>query len=151
MHRLVTALVIAVCAIATVAAQTPRARLDEALRLASVRQYAQALAEFEKVRAGQPDAITSLDGLKLVTVCGATGNMPKVLELTRWMLDRWKNPTEVTDAERQIKGYIVNKGATDRQLVAQAVELTRYASEHAAEQGQGDYQGWFDTSRGIAL
>jgi tetratricopeptide (TPR) repeat protein len=132
-------------------AQDPAARLNEALRLSSIGQYHPALAEFEAVRAQHPEAISSLLGLKMVTVYAQVGDTAKFLDLTRWMLERFRNPTAVTDAERQIKGYIVQRSATDPQLVAEAVQLTRYASEKAASQGEGDYQGFFDTSRGIAL
>ena len=150
MNARVTAGFVLACSV-VVAAQSPRAKLDEVQTLSAELKYAAAMAGFEAVKAQQPDAITSLDGLKMVTVYAETGNMTKFLDLTRWMAQRWRTPKTVTDAERQIKGYVVHRSARDPQLLAHAVEVTRYASEQAVAQDAGDYQGFFDTTRGIAL
>jgi hypothetical protein len=87
----------------------------------------------------------------MVTVYAETGNLAKFQELTRWMIQRWPSPKLSTEAERQVKGYIVHKNATDPQLIARSVEMTRFASEQATASGEGQYQGFFDISRGIAL
>jgi hypothetical protein len=129
---------------------TTRQRLDAVQRQASERNYDRAIAEFEKIKAAEPDAVTGLDGLKMVVVYAEIGNMAKHDELTRWLVDRHKTPKTSTDAERSVKGYIVHASAKDKVLLAHAVAMTRYASEHAAADGEGQYQGAFDTSRGIA-
>ena len=129
---------------------TTRQRLDAVQRQASELNYDGAIAEFEKIRAAEPDAVTALDGLKMVIVYAEIGNMAKHDELTRWLVERHKTPKTATDAERSVKGYIVHPSARDKALIAHAVEMTRYASEHAARDGEGEYQGFFDTSRGVA-
>ena len=63
--------------VATPPPSPERARLDEALRLASERKYDGAVAIFEEMKAKQPDAITALDGLKLVVVYAEMGNAAK--------------------------------------------------------------------------
>lgn len=145
-------------ALAVVGAQAPkapdspaRAQLDEVRRLASVLDYTGAMKLFETVQAQTPDAIESLDGLKIAIVYLETGNTAKFLDLTNWLIARYKSPKTSTDAERSVKGYIVWKGATDPTILAHAVEVTTFASEHAVASGEGEYQGFFDTSRGIAL
>ena len=147
------AVLVAICAVA--AAQTPpspaRAQLDEVQRLSSVADYAAAMKLFESVKAKTPDAIESLDGLKIQIVYLQTGNTAKFLDLTNWLITRYKSPKTSTDAERSVKGYIVWKGATDPKIVAHAVDMTTFASEHAVASGESDYQGFFDASRGIAL
>jgi hypothetical protein len=148
------ALFLACCGVA--AAQTPptspvRAQLDEVRRLASVADYAGAMKLFESVKAQSPDAIESLDGLKIAIVYLHTGNTAKFLDLTNWLIARYKSPKTSTDAERSVKAYIIWKGATDPKILAHAVEMTKFASEHAQASGEGEYQGFFDTSRGIAL
>jgi tetratricopeptide (TPR) repeat protein len=150
--RWTAAAAVILCSVA-VSAQQPdaRERLDEVQRLSSQRNYTAAIAMFEAVKAQQPDAIGSLDGLKMVTVYAETGNLAKFQELTRWMVQRWPTPKLSTEAERQVKGYIVHKSAKDPQLVARSVDMTRFASEQAVASGEGQYQGFFDTSRGIAL
>lgn len=145
---------LAVCGVA--AAQTPpaspaRAQLDEVQRLSSVADYAGAMKLFESVKAKTPDAIQSLDGLKMQIVYLQTDNRAKFLDLTRWLIARYPAPKISTDAERSVKGYIIWKGATDPSIVSHAVEMTTFASEHAVASGEGEYQGFFDTSRGIAL
>ena len=129
---------------------TTRQRLDAVQRQASERNYDAAIAEFEKIKTEEPDAVTGLDGLKMVVVYAEVGNMGKHDELTRWLVERYKTPKTSTDADRSVKGYIVHAGAKDKALLAHAVLMTRYASEHAAADGEGQYQGLFDTSRGIA-
>jgi tetratricopeptide (TPR) repeat protein len=128
-----------------------RVRLDEALRFASVEEYARTIEAFEAVRAEDADAITSLDGLKLVVVYTEVGDFARSDELTRWLVARYRTPTTATDAERSIKGYIVSSHASDPALLAHAVDMARYASQHAAEHGEGEHQGFFDTSLAIAL
>jgi tetratricopeptide (TPR) repeat protein len=128
----------------------PRGRLDEALRLASERKYGAAIAAFEDVKAHHPEAINGLDGLKMVVVYAEAGQPAKHAALTRWLMERYRTPKTATEAERAVKGYIVFHGATDRSLLARAVEMTRYASDHAEADGEGQYQGFFDTSRGVA-
>ncbi len=137
-------------------AQTPpvtpvRAQLDEVRRLSSVADYAGAMKLFESVKATTPDAIESLDGLKIAIVYLQTGNTAKFLDLTNWLIARYKSPKLSTDAERSVKGYLVWKGATDPKILAHAVEMTTFASEQAVASGEGEYQGFFDTARGIAL
>jgi cytochrome c5 len=80
-----------------------------------------------------------------------TGNTAKFLDLTNWLIARYQSPKTSTDAERSVKGYIIWKGATDPKILAHAVEMTEFASEHAQASGEAEYQGFFDTSRGIAL
>jgi tetratricopeptide (TPR) repeat protein len=145
---------LASCGIA--AAQAPatspnRAKLDEVRRLSSVADYAGAMTLFETVKAQSPDAIESLDGLKIAIVYLQTGNTAKFIELTNWLIARYRSPKTSTDAERSVKAYIVWKGARDPKILAHAVEMTRFASEHAQASGEAEYQGFFDTSRGIAL
>jgi predicted transcriptional regulator len=127
-----------------------RARLDEVQRLASQMQYDEAVALFEAVRSTQPAEVTALDGLKMVVVYAEVGDQAKHEELTRWLVDRHRVPASATDAERSVKGYIVRAASTDPEVIAHAVVMTRYASEHAAADGEGRYQGFFDTSRGVA-
>jgi hypothetical protein len=127
-----------------------RAKLDESLRLAGELKYEAAIALFEQIREKHPEAVTPLDGLKLVVVYSEVNDLPKFEELTRWLVDRHRTPRTATDAERSVKGYIVDRRGTDRALLAHAVDMTRYAAEHAAAQGEGQYQGFFDTSRGVA-
>lgn len=129
---------------------TPRAGLDRVQRLASERNYDGAIAAFEAVRAAHPDDVTALDGLKMVVVYTEVGDRAKFDELTKWLVDRHREPKSVTDAERSVKGYLVHAGPHDKALVTHAVAMTRYASENAAAQGEGEYQGFFDTSLGIA-
>ena len=129
---------------------TTRQRLDAVQRQSSERHYDAAIAEFEKIKADEPDAITALDALKMVVVYAEVGSMQKHDELTRWLVERHKTPKTATDAERSVKGYIVHSSAKDKTLLAHAVQMTRYASEHAAADGEGQYQGFFDTSRGVA-
>ena len=129
---------------------TTRQRLDAVQRQASERNYDAAIAAFEKIKAEEPEAVTALDALKMVVVYAETGNMTQHDELSRWLVERHKTPKTATDAERSIKGYIVHSSAKDKALLAHAVTMTRYASEHAAADGEGEYQGFFDTSRGIA-
>jgi tetratricopeptide (TPR) repeat protein len=133
------------------AAQDPRARLDDVQRLASERNYTAAIQTFEAVRSQHPNDVTALDGLKMVTVYAEVGNDRMFNELSRWMVERWKTPKIATDAERSVKGYIVSRRGTDKALIAHAVEVTRFASDNAARDGEGQYQGFFDTSHGIAL
>jgi tetratricopeptide (TPR) repeat protein len=140
-----------VSSLVAVHAQDTRARLDDVQRLASQRNYAAAISTFEAIRAQQPNEITALDGLKMVTVYAETGDTQKFEALTRWMVDRWKTPRTATDAERSVKGYIISKLATDKALLEHAVVVTRYASDNAARDGEGQYQGFFDTSHGVAL
>jgi tetratricopeptide (TPR) repeat protein len=128
-----------------------RAQLDEVQRLSSVADYDAAMALFEKVKAQTPDAVESLDGLKISIVYLQAGRTAKFLDLTRWMIARYKSPKTSTDAERSVKGYLIWKGATDPAILAHAVEMTTFASEQAVASGEGQYQGFFDTSRGIAL
>jgi tetratricopeptide (TPR) repeat protein len=135
----------------TPAASPVRAKLDEVRRLASVADYAGAMKLFETVKAQAPDAIESLDGLKIAIVYAQTGNTAKFIELTNWLIARYQAPKSSTDAERSVKAYIVWKGAKDPKILAHAVEMTKFASEHAVASGEGEYQGFFDTSRGIAL
>lgn len=137
--------------VATRAAATPRERLDDAQRLSSLGQYEAAAETFQTVRREQPDAITSLDGLKMAVVYAETGDLANYNDLIHWLVERYPAPTTVTDAERSVKGYIVYPRVSDPAMLAHAVEMTRYAGEHAAEQGQGEYQGFFDTARGVAL
>ena len=129
----------------------PRQQLDDALRLASELKYAESVAAFEAVRARTPNAVTALDGLKYVVIYAEIGDMKKHEELTRWMVDRYHDPKTATDAERSVKGYVVSAGATDPALIGHAVTVTKFASERAAADGEGAYQGFFDTSRGVAL
>ncbi len=152
----VVAAVFALLASCGLAAQTQpaspaRARLDEVQRLASVGDYAGATTLFEAVKAQSPEAIESLDGLKIAIVYLQTGNTARFLELTHWLVARYQSPKTSTDAERSVKAYIVWKGAKDPKILAHAVEMTTFASEHAVASGEGEYQGFFDTSRGIAL
>ena len=137
-------------ATATAAPIAPRAKLDEALLLASELKYDAAITAFEGVKAQHPEAITGLDGLKMVVVYAEVGNQAKHAELTRWLLERYRTPKTATDAERAVKGYIVRHGSNDPTLLAEAVRMTSYASDHAATDGEGQYQGFFDTSRGVA-
>jgi tetratricopeptide (TPR) repeat protein len=137
-------------AAATAASTDPRARLDEALRLASERKYDAAIAAFEAVKTQHADAINGLDGLKMAVVYAEVGKDAKHAELTRWLVDRYRTPKTATEAERSVKGYIVYRRAKDPALLARGVEMTTYASDHAAADGEGEYQGFFDTSRGIA-
>jgi tetratricopeptide (TPR) repeat protein len=151
-YSAVSAFVLIVLAAGASAQSTDaRARLDEVQRLSSQRNYAAAIAAFEAIHAQQPEAIASLDGLKMVTVYAEAGDMPKFESLTRWLVQRHREPKTSTDAERSVKGYIVHRSAEDPQLLAHAVDMTRFASEQAAAHGEGEYQGFFDTSRGIAL
>ncbi len=138
------------------AAQTPpvspaRAQLDEVRRLASVLDYPAAMTLFESVQAKTPDAIESLDGLKIQIVYLETGHTDKFLNLERWMIARYKSPKVSTDAERSVKGYLIWKGATDPTILGHALEMTRFARERAVASGEGEYQGFFDTAYGIAL
>lgn len=151
-YSAVSAFVLIVLAAGASAQSTDaRARLDEVQRLSSQRNYAAAMAAFEAIQAQQPEAIASLDGLKMVTVYAEAGDMPKFESLTRWLVQRYREPKTSTDAERSVKGYIVHRSAKDPQLLAHAVDMTRFASEQAAAHGEGEYQGFFDTSRGVAL
>lgn len=136
--------------VAQPAPPTTRQRLDAVQRQSSERHYDVAIAEFEKIRSTEPEAIASLDGLKMVVVYAEVGNMAKHDELTRWLVERHKTPKTATDAERSVKGYIVHPSAKDKALLAHAVAMTQFASEHAAADGEGQYQGFFDTSRGVA-
>ena len=153
--RAAAAIVAFVASCGVAAAQTPaaspRARLDEVRRLASVADYAGAMKLFETVKAQSPDAIESLDGLKIAIVYLQTGNTARFIDLTNWLSARYQSPKRSTDAERSVKAYIVWKGAKDPKILAHAVEMTTFASEHAVASGEGEYQGFFDTSRGIAL
>lgn len=138
------------------AAQTPpvspaRAELDEVRRLASVLDYAAAMTLFESVQAKTPDAIESLDGLKIQIVYLETGHTDKFLNLERFLIARYKSPKVSTDAERSVKGYLIWKGATDPTILSHALEMTRFARERAVASGEGEYQGFFDTAYGIAL
>ena len=138
------------------AAQTPpvspaRAQLDEVRRLASVLDYPAAMTLFESVQAKTPDAIESLDGLKIQIVYLETGHTDKFLDLERWLIARYKSPKVSTDAERSVKGYLIWKGATDPTILRHALEMTRFARERAVASGEGEYQGFFDTAYGIAL
>ena len=137
--------------VAVHAAQDTRARLDDVQRLASERNYTAAIQTFEAVRSQHPNDVTALDGLKMVIVYAEVGNDRMFNELSRWMVERWKTPKIATDAERSVKGYIVSRRGTDTALLAHAVEATRFASANAARDGEGQYQGFFDTSHGIAL
>jgi hypothetical protein len=132
-------------------ATTPRAKLDEVQRLSSVADYAGAMKLFEAVKAQSPETIESLDGLKIQIVYLHTGNTAKFLDLTNWLIARYLSPKTSTDAERSVKGYVIWKGATDPKILAHAVEMTKFASEQAQASGEAQYQGFFDTSRGIAL
>jgi hypothetical protein len=127
-----------------------RARIDDALRLASERKYDAAIAAFEAVKAQHADAINGLDGLKMVVVYAEAGKTARHAELTRWLMDRYRTPKTATEAERAVKGYIIYRGAKDAALLTRAAEMTAYASDHAEADGEGQYQGFFDTSRGIA-
>src|SRR5215472_11255308 len=95
-QRLAAAIVAVLAACGVAAAQTqtatPRARLDEVQRLASVADYAGAMKLFETVKAQSPDAIESLDGLKIAIVYLHTGNTAKFLDLTNWLIARYKSP-----------------------------------------------------------
>ena len=128
-----------------------RARLDEIQRLSSERNYDAAIKAFEAMQSEQPDAITSLDALKMVVVYAEVGELDKHEKLTRWLVERHRTPKTATDAERSVKGYIVHSRAKDPELLKHAVEMTRLASERAAADKEAEYQGFFDTSRGIAL
>src|ERR1700694_5779319 len=85
----------------------PRARLDEALRLASELKYDAAIAAFEAVKAQHAEAINGLDGLKMAVVYAEVGRTTKHAELTRWLVERYRTPKTATEAERSVKGYIV--------------------------------------------
>jgi tetratricopeptide (TPR) repeat protein len=135
----------------TPAASPARAELDEVRRLASVLDYAGAMKLFESVRKTTPDAIESLDVLKIQIVYLETGHTEKFLDLARWLIARYKAPKVSTDAERSVKGYLIWKGATDRTMLNHALEMTRFARERAVASGEGEYQGFFDTAYGIAL
>jgi hypothetical protein len=130
--------------------EDPRAALDQVQKLSSELKYKEAMAMFERVKADQPNAITSLDGLKMAVVYAEAGEAAKHEALTRWLLDRYRTPPTPADAERCVKGYIVYRGAKNSVLLAEAVKMTVYASDHAAAEGDGQYQGFFDTSRAIA-
>lgn len=132
-------------------ASPARVQLDEVRRLASVLDYAGAMRLFEAVKAKTPDAVESLDALKIQIVYLATGNTAKFLDLAHWLMARYQSPKVSTDAERSVKGYLIWKGATDPTMLAHAVAMTTFASERAVVSGEGEYQGFFDTARGIAL
>ncbi len=92
-------------AAATSASADPRGKLDEALRLASELKYDAAITVFEEVKSQHPEAITGLDGLKMVVVYAEVGNAAKHEELTRWLVERYRTPRTATEAERAVKGY----------------------------------------------
>ena len=69
-----------------------RAQLDEVRRLASVLDYQGAMTLFETVKAKTPDAIESLDVLKIQIVYLETGNTPKFLDLVNWGMARYQMP-----------------------------------------------------------
>jgi hypothetical protein len=129
---------------------TSRQRLDAVQRQASEQHYDAAIAEFEKIRAADPDAITSLDALRIVVVYGEIGNLTKHDELSRWLVERHRSPKTAIDAERSIRGYIVHPSAKDQALLSHAASMARFASENAAKEDQGKSQGFFETSRGVA-
>jgi hypothetical protein len=129
----------------------PRARLDEVQRLSSERDYDAAIKAFEAVQTVAPEAIASLDGLKMVVVYAEVGDLEKHETLTRWLVDRHRAPKTATDAERSVKGYIVHPRAKDPELLKHAIAMTQFASERAKADGEEEYQGFFNTSRGIAL
>src|SRR5262245_18369466 len=137
-------------------AQTPpvspvRAQLDEVRRLSSVADYDGAMKLFESIKAKTTEAIESLDGLKIAIVYLRTGNTAKFLDLTNWLIDRYRSPKVSTDAERSVNGYLIWKGASDPKILAHALEITKFARERAVASGEVEYQGFFDTAYGIAL
>jgi hypothetical protein len=127
-----------------------RARLDDALRLAGERRYQEAIDAFEQVRAERPDAIESLDGLKLAVVHAVASSRETHGEFCRWLADRYPAPELPTDAERSVKGCVIVSGWGTADDLERAVARTRFAVDAADGQGQGDLLPWFHVSLGLA-
>lgn len=127
-----------------------RELLDQALDYAAEQQYEEAVETFETVREANPDAIESIDGLKIAVVYAVMGDVEAHEEHIRWLIQQFAQPRMPTDADRAVKGYIIFSLADDEELLAYARELAVYATDAAEALGEGEYLAWFDVTRGIA-
>ncbi|MBL7644835.1 MAG: hypothetical protein JNK74_01475 [Candidatus Hydrogenedentes bacterium] len=127
-----------------------QALLADALRFAGEQRYPESIAAFEKVKAQRPEAIVSIQGLKMAVVYAQVGDVEKFDAHSRWLIARYKDAELATDAERSVKGYLLFAGPHDPALLAEALVRTRYAVEAAAKAGEAELLPWFYLSHGMA-
>ena len=124
--------------------------LDEVLDLASREQHEAAVQLFERVKEEDPDSIEAIHGHKVAVVYAVIGDRGRHEAHCRWLMERYRDAEQPTDAERSVKGYLVFPSTEDPALLQHALERTRFATEHAVERGEGDLLHWFEGSRGMA-
>lgn len=132
-------------------AGTPRWDLDQVQRLAAEQDYAAAIALFEEVKADTPEAIASIDGLKMAVVYAVAAGPDAHRAHSEWLLGQFPEPELATDAERAVKGYVLVPWADNADMIEQSVARCRFAVEQATEAGEEVYLPWFYGSLGIAL
>jgi len=135
---------------ATLTDAKAQALLADALRFAGGQRYDEAIAAFETVKAQRPEAIVSIQGLKMAVVYATVGEMEKFDAHCRWLIERYQDAELATDAERSVKGYLLFSGPHDPALLAEAVGRTRFAVEAAAKAGEAELLPWFYLSHGMA-
>lgn len=124
--------------------------VDPALALAAEGRHAEAIAAFERVKVEQPESIASIHGLKIAVVHAELGDPVAHEAHCRWLMDRYRNPETSSDADRAVKGYLLLPAARDPELLAQALKLARFATDHAEASGEADLLSWFQITRGLA-
>lgn len=127
-----------------------QALLADALRFAGEQRYPESIAAFEKVKAQRPEAIVSIQGLKMAVVYATVGDVATFDAHSRWLIARYQDAELATDAERSVKGYLLFAGPHDPALLAEALVRTRYAVEAAAKAGEAALLPWFYLSHGMA-
>ena len=124
--------------------------IEAVLYLAGQNRHEDALALFEQVKEKRPETIASIHGHKVAILYAAAGDRTRHEAHCRWLMDRYRDATLPTDAERSVKGYLLFPSADDPALMEHALERTRYATEHAETQGEGEFLLWFEGSQGMA-
>lgn len=124
--------------------------IETVMQLAGRDQYEAAVELFEKVKQQHPDTIESIHGHKVAVVYAVIGDRARHEAHCRWLMDRYRDAEQPTDAERSVKGYLLFPSAEDPTLLEHALERTSLATEYAVERGEGVYLHWFEGSRGMA-
>lgn len=124
--------------------------VDNVMELAAREQHEAAVAMFERVKENQPETIESIHGHKVAVIYAHIGDPARHAAHCLWLIERYRDAELPTDAERSVKGYVLAPSTDDPALLEHALERTRLATDYAEERGEGEYQLWFEGSRGMA-
>ena len=124
--------------------------VDNVMDLAAREQHEAAVTMFERIKEDQPETIESIHGHKVAVLYAHIGDPARHETHCRWLIERYRDAELPTDAERSVKGYVLAPSSDDPALLEHALERTRLATDYAEERGEGEYQLWFEGSRGMA-